>query len=329
MRNVSRIILFGLIATALFIIFNCAGYLVISFLFSNNSTDNNPVQASNAGQGSVVNFATATPQLAIPSPPATPSSENERPAPTPIPLLPTVTAAPPSAQEVAIQPSDTPKPPTSTPPAQTSTPVALTPRPVAKTAAPGQLEVINHKSYVDTLGWFHIVGEVRNNTNTPMEYVEVLARLYNANNDAIGTKLTFTAPDTIFPGGTAPFDIIALRQSQWKNISNYSLRVKGELSKDLVEQKLILVSQNSSIRDNRLIVDGAVQNIGQTPALAKLIVTLYDADHNVINTGWSYADQGIIAANDTSTFEVKVDHNTDPNNFQYRIQIEEEVINTD
>lgn len=296
MRNFNRLFLGGMIIAAVFIIFNCAGYLAITLLFANKAATA-PAQPAAQPTAAVVSFSTPPPV-------------STGPPPSPLPLLPTVTPGGPAPQ------------PTPAGPTKTDTP------PPAAAAAPGQLEIVSHKSYVDSLGWYHIVGEVQNNTATPMAYVEVVAKLYNTVEEVIGTKLTFTAPDLILPGGVAPFDIIALRQAQWQEIKQYTLQVKGDVSSDYSPQNMVLVSQNSQIQAGLMIISGQVKNVGTSPALAKLIVTLYDADHNVINTGWSYADGGVIAANNVATFEVKVNHNTDPNNFQYRIQIEEETIGT-
>jgi hypothetical protein len=198
-----------------------------------------------------------------------------------------------------------------------------------KVVDPSQLQILSHRSYVDSLGWYHIVGEVQNNSNMPMEYVEVVAKLYDEADTIIGTKLTFTAPDVIFPGGKAPFDVITLRQSQWQKINEYKLYTKGDVAETLLEQNLVLLNQNGRIQDGFLYVQGQVHNTGSNPALVKLIVTLYDTDYNVINTNWAYADSGIIASNDTSSFEVKIGHRTDPNNYHYRIQIEEETIDSE
>jgi hypothetical protein len=299
LRNVNRYIFLGLIGAAIFVIFNCAGYLLISLMVSNSVASQSwtPPDAE-APEGAVVSFSTPTPGVLVDAPG------------TPVPLLPTVTAAP------------------ATPTSQPTATVTATrlPKPTPATAAPGQLEIVSHKSYVDSLGWYHIVGEVVNNGSTPMEYVEVVAKLHNADNDVIGTKLTFTAPDVIFPGAKAPFDIIALRQSQWSQIETYVLQVKGDVSAGQEQQNLLLLSQNSRLDNGLMIVSGEVQNAGDSPILAKLIVTLYDAEQNVINTSWSYADSGIIAADETAGFEIKVKHDTDPDNFHYRIQIEEEAI---
>lgn len=309
MRHFNRYVLVGLVAAAIFVIFNCAGYLFISLLLSTPTSPQNAArQAAGGAPAAVVSFTTAT--LA-----PTVSAGPTLVVPTPAPLLPTITPAPPTATPTATMRSiKAPSPPVS------QTPLAA--------AAPGQLVIVSHKSYVDSLGWYHIVGEVQNNSSTPMEYVEIVAKLYNASAEVIGTKLTFTAPDVIFPGGSAPFDIVALRQSQWRNIETYTLHVEGDASAGLQPQNVILLNQNSQLQNGLMVVSGQVQNTGETPILAKIIVTLYDANHNVINTSWSYADAGIMARNEIADFEVKVRHDTDPNNFFYRIQIEEEPVDS-
>lgn len=304
LRTFQRLFLIGLFAAAACIIFNCVGYLTVTIVYNDTFTDHSSLErAAQLGPGQVVAFS--TPDLPVLAP------LFDLNLFTPIPLLPTITPGPPPETPAAAETG---------PPPQPSRPSA--------TAQPGQLEVISHKSYVDSLGWYHIVGEVQNNSSAPMEFVEVMAKLYNTQQEVIGTKLTFTSPDVIMPGGSASFDIIALREKQWSEISDYNLHVKGDVSTKENRQNLIVRSQNGRIEDGRLIVTGEIENTGPTPALAKLVVTLYDAEHNVLNTSWSYADNGIIAPAGISTFEVKIDHNTDPNNFSYSLQIEEALVDT-
>jgi len=302
-----------LLAVTVFIICNCAGYLAFTLFNTGLGPAMPPVAQTAAVPPTSVSVATFV----------TPNAEVDAagPLPTPVPLLPTVTATAPGAAGVA---------PTTKPPVPSYTPsppaVKATVATRSRTSSSEQLQVLSHKSYVDSLGWYHIVGEVQNNSDMPMEFVEVVAKLYDQSGEVIGTKLTFTAPDVIFPGGKAPFDIIALRRSQWEKIQNYSLYAKGDVSELLLEQNLVLLNQNSYIQNDYLYVAGQVQNTGQKPALVKLIITLYDANLNVVNTNWSYADAGVLAANETSAFEVRIAHPDDPNNYHFRIQIEEESI---
>jgi hypothetical protein len=321
----------SLIAIALFIICNCAGYLFVTFInpdiFGIDSQRADAVSGDAAPvaltQTDIVTFSTATAVLEGPIPTPLPVINTPAP-PTPIPLLPTVTAGP-TTTPFPI-PTGTAEPlPTATPP-PTPEPSPVNQARARETAGPSDLQILSHRTYIDSLGWHHIVGEVQNNGVAPMEFVEIMAKLYDESQAVIGTKLTFTTPDVIFPGSKAPFDVITLRPSQWERIREYKLQVKGDVAEDLLNQNLVLLNQDSRIQDGFLYVTGEVQNTGETPALVKLIVTLYDAGHNVINTNWSYANLGIIPVDQTSPFEVKVVHTTDPNNFSYQIQIEEEAV---
>ena len=307
MFNRQSWIIGGLLALTIFIICNCAGYLLFSVIGSGNNLVADSASIAPA-QEEVVAYVTPTI--------ATESTNSNAPLPTPIALLPTITPGAPATPSTSNRQSGS-----------ETLPDLPSVAPVNEEIAP--LQILSHKSYVDSLGWYHIVGEVQNNSNAPMEFVEVIAKLYDEANVVIGTKLTFTAPDVIFPGGRAPFDIIALRRSQWDKIKQYQLQVKGDVSEKLLRQNLVLLDQASRIENGVLFVSGQVQNTGAEPSLVKLIITLYDADHNVINTNWGYADAGLILPNQTSSFEVKIQHQTDPNNYHYSIQIEEERVDTD
>ena len=321
MHNFRSLFIGGLIGASLFLLFNCAGYVLVAVIGQNIiNPDNEETDVSAEGvQPDVIAFSTPTATVAVME-----SQPTVDPLATPIPLLPTITPGPPTETPVQVAtvapaPSDTPQP---TQPRPT-----YPPRSQSEIAS--QLEILSYKSYVDELNWHHLVGEVQNNGDVPIEYVEVLAKFFDAEGKVISTKLTFTAPDTIFPGGKAPFDIVTLRKSQWQAIDSYTLEVTGDVATSLLNENLVLTNQNSWIDNGFLYVQGEVENTGEVSALVKLIVTLYDANQNVVNTNWSYADSGIINAGESSEFTVRIDHHTDPNNYSYRIQIEEEEIEGD
>jgi hypothetical protein len=163
---------------------------------------------------------------------------------------------------------------------------------------------------------------VQNNGGEPLSLVAVTATLYDDANKVIGTRLTFTDLDVIFPGDKAPFDLTILRREQWEQIRSYTLTAKGEPAEKLPYQDLTLLSQSSALQGDALHVQGTVQNTGQTPARVKLVLTLYDADNRVINTGWSYTNASIIAPGGVAPFEVQLEHRTDPDNYHFRIQME-------
>ena len=305
-----------LLGGTIFFLCNVAGYLLVNTGWPIYLRTNRPLpQTATAGptlEDVIFSTPTAAMLESVPTVSIAPG--------TPAPLLPTVTPGlpPPEASPIASIPAETPTP----------TVLARADRAATKARidVSGKLEVLSHRTYIDELGWHHIVGEVQNNADIPLEYVEVVAKLYDVDGEEIGTKLTFTEPDVIYPGGKAPFDLVTIRRSQWKFIDDYILQVKGDAASELINENLVLLNQNSWIEGDFLYVSGEVQNTGSTPALVKLVVTLYDANLNVINTNWSYADRGILMTSDTSSFLVKFSHEVDPDNYSYRIQIEEEAV---
>jgi hypothetical protein len=68
--------------------------------------------------------------------------------------------------------------------------------------------ILSSTGYTDSIGTEHIVGEVINQSPTTVQFVQVTVTFYDAYNQVIGTDFTFTHPDTLAPGQTAPFDIL-------------------------------------------------------------------------------------------------------------------------
>lgn len=68
--------------------------------------------------------------------------------------------------------------------------------------------ILNHNSYTDNLGYFHVVGMVENNTPKPAQLVQVTGAFYDINNALVGSQFTHTNPSDISSGATAPFDLI-------------------------------------------------------------------------------------------------------------------------
>lgn len=202
--------------------------------------------------------------------------------------------------------SDTPVPPAPTPSLPTATPTPSLP----------QLEILSHQSYVDD-GWFHIVGEVRNNSDTPMEFVKIVATLYDDAGQVVGTDFTYTEIDVIPPGGKSPFET---GTDEWEGATNYKLQVQGNVG-TLPRQDIVILGHSHYADSGWLHVRGEVQNTGDTPAeFVKIVVTLYDAAGNVVGTDFTYTDLDVVPAGGTSPFETGTDHW--PNFDYYEIQVQ-------
>ena len=178
------------------------------------------------------------------------------------------------------------------------------------------LEIVSYQHYVDK-EWLHIVGEVRNNLDTPMKYVKVVATLYDDSNKVVGVDYTFTELDVIVPDGKAPFET---GTDQWAGATRYKLQVQGTPGR-LPRQDLVILSHGSYTDGDWLHVRGEVKNVGATRAeFVKIVVTLYDAAGNVVGVDYTFTDLDVIPTGGTSPFETGTDHW--PNFDHYEIQVE-------
>jgi hypothetical protein len=224
------------------------------------------------------------------------------------------------APSITALPTDTPVPSTAIPSLPTDTPVPSTAIPSLPTATPTpslpQLEILSHQSYEDA-GWFHIVGEVRNNSDTPMEFVEIVATLYDDAGQVVGTDFTYTELDVIPPGAQSPFET---GTDEWAGATNYKLQAQGSPG-TMPRQDIVILSHSHYEDLGWLHVRGEVQNTGDTPAeFVKIVVTLYDAAGNVVGTDFTYTELDAIPPGGTSPFETGTDHW--PNFDHYEIQVQ-------
>jgi hypothetical protein len=78
--------------------------------------------------------------------------------------------------------------------------------------------------YEDDLGFFTIVGEVRNDLQMNVGKVLVTATFYNASGDVIEEASNSTMIDILLPGQRSPFALILPKPA---DLWEYSLRIHG------------------------------------------------------------------------------------------------------
>ena len=86
--------------------------------------------------------------------------------------------------------------------------------------------ILSQSSYVNNIGSMHIVGEVLNQAPVTAKFVKIIATLYNANGQVIGTDFTYADPSDLAPSQRAPFNIIVSEGSvPMYQMSSYGLAV--------------------------------------------------------------------------------------------------------
>jgi hypothetical protein len=215
--------------------------------------------------------------------------------------------------------------PTTTLPTTTESPLTATNIPVIATVIPASpthylpdLEFLYFQDYVEYY-YYHIIGEVRNNTDNPMGFVKIVVTLYDDNDNMTGNDFAYTLLDVIPPGRKSPFE---LATDQYAGTTKYFLQVEGEVA-SLGRHDLIISNDKSSEEDNYLHIRGIVENKGTTDAtFVKVIFTLYDRWGNVVGLGFTYTTLDTVPAGGSSPFDAATEHH--PNFDHYILQVQGE-----
>lgn len=184
--------------------------------------------------------------------------------------------------------------------------------PLPVNAAP-QIEILNsHTSYIDSIGYFNVVGEVHNVGDQAAEDVGVTATFYNVGDDVVGTWFNHIALPVLLPDRKSPFRVEFVDVPQSALVDHYSLEVEFTPT-DSIPKQLQITSHDSSIVIGYMEINGEVENTGDSTATTvSVIATCYDETGKVVQVGGAYANPVDIGTNQKGTFTILLDYeNTD------------------
>ncbi|MBC8248746.1 MAG: SBBP repeat-containing protein [Anaerolineales bacterium] len=81
-------------------------------------------------------------------------------------------------------------------------------------------------SYNSTFGWYEIIGQVRNDHGSRVEYVSPVGTVYNASGIVIGCDFTYVNSTHLNPGQTSSFEMI-FSGRDYADVTSYRLQVDG------------------------------------------------------------------------------------------------------
>jgi len=163
-------------------------------------------------------------------------------------------------------------------------------------------QITSSTSYIqnDTVDYFIVVGEVKNNLKTAVESVQINATFYDSENNVIGTSFTYierTIVSEIQSGQKAPFIIKLVLNSLTTIPARYQLLLSYVKTSKEAFAEFVILNRTSGFDENGYyIISGWVQDIGAGKAIgAKVICTYYDPEGNVIDVSstslplWMYS----------------------------------------
>ena len=162
----------------------------------------------------------------------------------------------------------------------------------------------NEHKYIGDDGTLHVVGEIINESDKPINQVEVTAIFYS---DGVDTHQTSTENLTnmIMPGMKGVFDLIVTEDLG--HVDYYTLDVDFKVTQPKDQVIEITSSEFTYGPVNNIVIQGTVANNGEITAnMVKVIATLYDRDGNVVAVSQTNTKPDYLRANDESFFLIPI-----------------------
>jgi len=83
-------------------------------------------------------------------------------------------------------------------------------------------------SYVDSIGYYHLAGEVTNQADKTANYVKVAGAFFDKSGKIVATSFAYTQPEQLSADQTAPFELVILDNKVGSQIASYSVNVQSE-----------------------------------------------------------------------------------------------------
>jgi len=170
----------------------------------------------------------------------------------------------------------------------------------------GEAFIQNDQQYIGDDGALHIVGEIKNNLEAPLNQINIHVTLLDENNNIIEIKETSSLVNIIMPGMKGPFDLV-LTNDEAKKTKSYSLKLDYKISPP--KNQVIDITESELSRDNynNLMITGTVTNKGDITAnTVAVIVTLYDNEGNVAAVSRVHPEPDYLRAEDSAFFVVVI-----------------------
>jgi hypothetical protein len=163
----------------------------------------------------------------------------------------------------------------------------------------------NHSTYaIAMFDWRVVVGEVKNNTASSIEYVRITVKFYDINDSLIDFDWGYTYLDTLHSGENTCFSILLLDEPEgW---AYYEFSPVEYSTTGITRPNLTLLSHNGSydpmFGSYRII--GEVRNDHAASVdFVMPVFTLYNSTGTVIDCDFTFTEPSTLVPGQTSPFE--------------------------
>jgi hypothetical protein len=164
----------------------------------------------------------------------------------------------------------------------------------------------NDSMWIDSAGYFHVFGEVKNTGDVWLEFVKITGTFKDSGESVVDVVFTFTLADKVAPGSVAPFDLIEMDAAKVSRIQTYSLALEFQETQAIPVKLAILNTGDSKNSLGELEVVGEVQNQGDTPSTFTKVTGTFYYGPRVVYVGFTFTSPNTIAPGERHGFKLTV-----------------------
>jgi len=170
----------------------------------------------------------------------------------------------------------------------------------------GDVFIQNDQRYISHDGSLHIVGEIENNSNVPLNQIKITAKLLDENGFQIGQVDANPINNVVMPGMVGAFDIIIIGPDS-RNTVDYNLEFDYKFAEPKNQVIEIISSELKQNTQGNLVISGTLVNKGEITAnMINVIATLYDRGGTVVAISSVEMQPDFLRAGDTNFFIIPI-----------------------
>jgi len=167
-----------------------------------------------------------------------------------------------------------------------------------------EVYIDNDRKYIGDDGTVHIVGEIVNESEQPINQVNVVAIFYSDGN-TIYQASTENLTNMIMPEMKGAFDLIVTEDIG--HIDYYTLDIDFKVTQPKDQVIEITSSEFTYGPVDNIAIQGTVANNGEITAnMVKVVATLYDRDGDVVAVSQTRTEPDYLRVNDESFFLISI-----------------------
>ena len=171
-----------------------------------------------------------------------------------------------------------------------------------------EVYVDNDSMYLGDDNTLHIVGEIINESDKPINQVNVIAIFYSDDNNVYQTS-TENLTNMIMPGMKGVFDLMVTQDID--HVDYYLLDIDFKVAQP--KEQMIEITSSEFTRGplDNIAIQGIVTNNGEMTAnMVKVVAALYDRDGDVVAVSEARTEPDYLRANDESFFLIPIPDKT-------------------